>query len=164
MCVHDRKGLDMRGQNDIFDRFVARPWMKRLRPYYIRYKEMWLYALVGVGTVGINVGIYTIFTEAAHVGVLYANAVAWVFATLFAFFSNRTWVFRSHATGVRAFWIQLGSFCFGRLLTLLLEEGMLLLFVLRLGLPNMPVKAVAQVTVIASNYIISKLIVFRRKK
>lgn len=154
----------MRGQNDIFDRMMARPFMKRIHPYYIRYKEMWLYTLVGVGTVLINVGIYTVYTEIARVGILYANALAWVFATMFAFFANRAWVFRSHATGVRAFIVQFASFFFGRFLTLVLEEWMLLFFILHLHFPNVPVKAAAQIVVIATNYLVSKLIVFRRKK
>ena len=154
----------MRNKNDIFDRLMKKPCMKRFRPYYFRYKEMLLYAFFGGGTVLISVSTYALMTELFLWHILLANAVAWIFATLFAFFTNRTWVFASHATGVRAFFLQLGSFGFGRFLTLMIEEGMLYYFVGRLRFPNMGVKAVAQVVVIILNYLVSKLIVFRRRR
>ena len=85
------------------------PYMARFRPYYNRYKEMLLYAFFGGGTVLINVIVYSVLTETFFWGILVANAVAWLFATLFAFFTNRTWVFASHARGVKAFCLQLGA-------------------------------------------------------
>ena len=85
-------------------------------------------------------------------------------ATLFAFFTNRTWVFASHARGVKAFCLQLWSFSFGRFITLMIEEGMLYYFVGCLHGHNLGVKLAAQVVVIIANYFISKLIVFRRKR
>lgn len=154
----------MRNKNDIFDRLMARPCMAWFRPYYFKYKEMLLYAFFGGGTVLISVGTYALLTEVFLWHILFANALAWVFATLFAFFTNRIWVFASHAVGVKAFVLQLGSFSFGRFLTLMIEEGMLYFFVGRLRLPNIGVKVAAQIVVIILNYLLSKLIVFRRKK
>ena len=154
----------MRKNNDVFDRLMKKPYMARFRPYYNRYKEMLLYAFFGGGTVLINVIVYSVLTEAFFWGILLANAVAWVFATLFAFFTNRTWVFASHARGVKAFCLQLWSFSFGRFLTLMIEEGMLYCFVGRLHWHNVSVKLAAQVVVIMANYFVSKLIVFRRRR
>lgn len=154
----------MRNRNDIFDRLMAKKCMARFRPYYFRYKEMLLYAFFGGGTVLISVGSYALLTEFFLWNILFANALAWVFATLFAFFTNRTWVFVSHAVGVKAFFLQLGSFSFGRFLTLMIEEGMLYFFVGRCNFPNVGVKVVTQVIVIVLNYMISKLIVFRRRR
>ena len=158
------RGIPMRKNNDVFDRLMAKPYMARFRHYYNRYKEMLLYAFFGGGTVLINVIVYSVLTEAFFWGILVANAVAWLFATLFAFFTNRTWVFASHARGVKAFCLQLWSFSFGRFITLMIEEGMLYYFVGCLHGHNVSVKLVAQVVVIVANYFVSKLIVFRRKR
>lgn len=93
-----------------------------------------------------------------------ANAIAWIFATLFAFYTNRRWVFIFHPKGVYAFFVQLGGFCLGRLLTLGIEEMMLYFCIEVYHLPNMLIKMLAQIIVIALNYVFSKLIVFRGKK
>ena len=148
---------------DIFDRIVSVSWLRWFKPIYYRYREMWLYALFGLGTVLINMFVYSLFTEYIDLGVLIANAIAWIFATLFAFYTNRRWVFVSHATGVFAFFMQLGSLCLGRFMTLIVEEWMLFFLIEMKGLPNMLVKFFSQIVVIALNYLISKLIVFRRK-
>jgi putative flippase GtrA len=154
----------MRGKNDVFDRLMSYSCFDWFRPFYNRYKEFLLYALFGLGTVLISIGSYALFTEHMDMGILVANAISWVFATLFAFLTNRAWVFTSHVTGAKAFLLQLGSFSLGRFATLLIEEWMLYFFVGVLQLPNMTIKFIAQIVVIALNYLISKLIVFRRKK
>ena len=151
-------------EEDIFDRIVSVSWLRWFRPIYYRYREMWLYALFGLGTVLINLFVYSLFTEAIDLGVLVANAIAWIFATLFAFYTNRRWVFIYHPTGVYAFFVQLGGFCMGRLFTLGIEECMLFFCIEVYHMPNMIVKFFAQLVVIALNYLISKLFVFRRKR
>ena len=108
--------------------------------------------------------VYSLFTETIDLGVLVANAIAWIFATLFAFYTNRRWVFIFHPKGVYAFFVQLGGFCLGRLLTLGIEEMMLYFCIEVYHLPNMLIKMLAQIIVIALNYVFSKLIVFRGKK
>ena len=151
-------------EEDIFDRIVSVSWLRWFRPIYYRYREMWLYALFGLGTVLINLFVYSLFTEAIDLGVLVANAIAWIFATLFAFYTNRRWVFIYHPTGVYAFFVQLGGFGMGRLFTLGIEECMLFFCIEVYHMPNMIVKFFAQIVVIALNYLISKLFVFRRKR
>ena len=154
----------MRGKNDFFDRLMQRPSMERFRPFYHHYKEMILYVFFGCGTFLISVLTYALFTELFCWDILFSNAISWIFATLFAFYTNRTWVFSSHAVGVVAFFLQLGSFSLGRFLTLLMEEWMLYFFVGQLGLSNMFIKLIAQIVVIILNYVLSKLIVFRKRR
>ena len=52
----------------------------------------------------------------------------------------------------------------GRLFTLGIEECMLFFCIEVYHMPNMIVKFFAQIVVIALNYLISKLFVFRRKR
>lgn len=154
----------MRKKQDVFDRLMSYRCFDWFRPYYVRYKEFWLYALFGLGTVLISVGMYALLTERLQMGILIANAISWIFATLFAFLTNRTWVFTSHVRGVRAFFVQLGSFFCGRFITLVIEEWMLFFFIGVMAFPNMTVKFISQAVVILLNYLVSKWIVFRRKK
>ena len=151
-------------EEDIFDRIVSVSWLAWFRPWYQRYREMWLYALFGLGTFLINFFVYSFYTEIIDMGVLIANAIAWGVATTFAFFTNRRWVFVSHARGVTAFFLQMGSFFLGRFFTLVVEEWMLYYLIEMRDYHNMMVKFCSQIIVIILNYLVSKLIVFRRRK
>lgn len=94
---------------------------------------------------------------------LIANVISWVFAVTFAFVTNRIWVFHASTDSVVDFVKQMVAFYGGRVLTLVIEELMILLFIKLLQWPSMSVKVAAQVVVIVLNYVISKLFVFRKK-
>jgi putative flippase GtrA len=57
----------------------------------------------------------------------------------------------------------MATFASGRLVTLAIEELILLVFITILHFNSIVVKIVAQVVVIVLNYVISKLVVFRKK-
>ena len=81
---------------------------------------------------------------------------------LFAFLTNKTWVFSSPGQE-KSFLALMLSFYAGRLLTLGVEELLLFVFITWLGFNSMVVKILAQIVVIVLNYVISKLLVFRNK-
>ena len=81
---------------------------------------------------------------------------------LFAFLTNKTWVFQSGGQE-KGFLSLMLSFYAGRLVTLGVEELLLLVFITWLGFNSMAVKIAAQIVVIVLNYVISKLLVFRDK-
>ena len=54
-------------------------------------------------------------------------------------------------------------FCGARLSTLMLEEGIIFLFVTILSFDAMAVKMIGNIAVLVLNYILSKLLVFRKK-
>lgn len=147
----------------LFDRlFVSLP-IKGLEKVYWKYREFFLYTFFGIGTFAVCIGVYAFFSECLGWSVLVANVIAWFFSTTFAFLTNRTWVFLQRFGGKYAFWVQCYSFFLGRFGTLVIEEVCLMLLVNRMGLPNVQVKLGLTVLVILLNYIISKLLVFRRK-
>ena len=70
--------------------------------------------------------------------------------------------FDSPTSGVQDFLKQMAAFFGGRIITLVVEEVILLVFISILGFNSMIVKIVAQIIVILLNYIISKLIIFKK--
>ena len=64
---------------------------------------------------------------------------------------------------IAAFLKQIASFFGGRAFTLVVEEAILAIFITWLRFDSMIVKVSAQVIVIILNYVISKLIVFRKQ-
>jgi len=101
-------------------------------------------------------------------GEVLANTIDWIILVIFTFFTNKLFVFRSKAGSPRAFGKEFVSFILARLFTLLLEDVIIWLGCEKLGfnseIGSLIVKLIAQFVVIVSNYILSKLIVFRHKK
>lgn len=145
---------------DIFDRIMSLPGLKKLYPWYAKHKEILLYIFFGGCATVVSIGTFWAFDLLTDP--LIANILSWVITVGFAYLTNRTWVFASKAAG-KAVWAELGAFYAGRLLTLGLEEGILLVFINLLHFPALPVKIAGQFLVLAGNYVISKLLIFRKK-
>ena len=109
-----------------------------------------------------------------------AQIIQWVCAVLFAFFTNRKWVFTDADKNKNAL-LQLLTFSGGRVVTLVLDYvitlfgGMLLVRLLpalnsvaiggfELNVNEIFAKVVAAVVVIVGNYFFSKFLVFKGKK
>ena len=109
-----------------------------------------------------------------------AQVVQWVCAVLFAFFTNRKWVFKSAEKGKNTF-LQLATFAGGRVVTFVLDfvvtflGGLALTHILpvfnevtllgiTMNLNEVGAKLFAAVLVIIGNYFFSKFFVFKDKK
>jgi putative flippase GtrA len=150
-------------KKDIFDKIMSLKIFSFVNPFYKKYKEALLYLFFGVLTTLINIVVFYLFTEIITLDELVANVIAWIIAVLFAYVTNRIWVFSSHCATKAAFIKEILSFYGGRIFTLLVEEGILLIFIKLLSLNALAVKIVAQVVIIVLNYVISKLFVFKKK-
>ena len=152
----------MEEKKDMFDRlFSIRP-LRTFQPVYQKYKEQLLYVFFGGLTTVISIAVFSLFTLVIPCDELIANLISWIVAVLFAFLTNRTWVFQTDAK--QSFAKQMVSFYLGRVATLGMEELILLIFVKILSMNAVPVKIGAQIVVLVLNYVISKLIVFRKYK
>lgn len=92
-----------------------------------------------------------------------ADITAWVCAVTFAYVTNRTWVFESKKSGFFPIAAELTSFAGGRVVTFLIQEGIIFVCCNLMELNVYAVKIAASVIVVILNYFISKLLVFRNK-
>ena len=152
----------MEERKDIFDKIMMLPGLRILNPFYKKNKEVLLYLFFGGLTFLVSVISYAYFNVTLGINELVANIISWVLAVAFAFFTNRIWV-QAPTETVSQFLMQLIRFFMGRVATLVVEEVILLVFITILGFNSMAVKVIAQVIVIVLNYVISKLVVFRKK-
>lgn len=148
---------------DIFDRLMSLPVLRIFEPFYRRHKEVLLYLLFGFLSFVVSIATFALFCQALHLNELIANVLSWIITVLFAFLTNRVWVFGAKTGSAAAFLRQMFAFFEGRLLTLGIEELILFLFITWLRLNSIAVKVVAQIVVILLNYIISKRFIFRNK-
>ena len=141
-----------------------------LKELYIKYKEIINYMIFGVLTTVVNLGVKYLllftFLEASNGFQLQvAIVVSWIVAVIFAYLTNRKYVFESKNTNFIKEFIK---FVVGRLLTLLIEMFVMWFFVTLLKLNSdlqvVIFTIVAQIFVIVGNYVFSKLFVFKKEK
>ena len=101
--------------------------------------------------------------DSLHVALVPRNVIAWAASVLFAYFTNKLFVFRSRDWAWRVALRELWQMAASRLFTLGLETAILWLFVEKLRFSDVIVKLAANVVVVIANYVLSKFIVFRKK-
>ena len=148
----------MHEKRDIFEELMGLPVLRLFLPFYRRHREALLYLFFGVLTTAVSWGSFYLLCYPLAMNELIANALSWVVAVLFAFFTNRTWVFTARGNPLREMVLFFGA----RLTTLGIEEALLFLLVTRLGLEAMIVKIAGNLLVLVLNYVFSKRIVFRK--
>jgi putative flippase GtrA len=134
-------------------------------------KEVVSYLFFGVMTTVVNFIAFGLCEGKMHY--LVANAVAWVAAVIFAFVTNKLFVFDSKSWKPNVLFKEAASFTGARLLTLGIEEiGMWSLidllhldkaFTLPFVSGEMVVKIIISIVVVVLNYFFSKLIIFKKK-
>ena len=137
--------------------------MRKLKSLCRKYREQLLYIVFGGCTTLINIGVYWVCAHPLGLGTQLSNVLAWALSVLFAYVTNRIWVFHSQERTAAGILRELVSFFGARLATGLLDQGNMLLFVDVLKLPDLPVKLLSNVVVILLNYVFSKLWIFRKK-
>ena len=150
-------------KKDIFDRIMDWKIMKPFRPFWTAHREVLLYLFFGGLTTVVSILTFALFTVKMGMDPLWGNVLSWIFAVLFAYLTNRTWVFSDKADTRSGIAREMASFFGGRLATLGMEELLILIFITWLGFPPMLVKIAAQVAVIVANYFFSKFFVFKKK-
>lgn len=154
----------MNEKKDIFDKIMSLPGLRILEPFYKKNKEILLYLFFGGLAFIVSVSSYAYFNLILDMNELIANIFSWILAVIFAFVTNKIWVFCSKNNSFSEFLREMFSFFAGRLATLGVEEVILLIFITWLSFNSMAVKVVAQIVVILLNYVISKLFVFKKAK
>ena len=135
-----------------------------LKQYGRRYKEILLYVLFGGLTTLVNIGVYFICARFFSVGTVLATVVAWVLSVLFAYVTNKIWVFESKNCRLSALAGEILLFFGCRAFSGILDVVLMWIFVDRLGFYDVAVKILSNLIVIILNYLFSKLLIFRKKK
>ena len=138
---------------------------KKCLSLYKQYREQINYLFVGGLTTVVSLVSYwlcvnTFLDPANPLQLQAANVISWVCAVTFAYFTNRRYVFFSRERNRLK---EAGKFFLSRITTLLMEMGVMALGVSVLEINDKAVKLGAQVLIIIANYVLSKLLVFRKK-
>lgn len=134
-----------------------------LRKLWNKYKDIIPYAFFGVCTTAVNVVVYWVCAHLLNWSVMPSTIFAWVAAVLFAYLTNRRWVFHSEAKTSKDITKEIIAFFGCRLATGVFDWVGMFIFVDLFGLNDVLVKFAANIFVIILNYIASKFLIFRGK-
>lgn len=144
--------------------------MKKIIELYKKYEEIINYLIIGVLTTVVNLAVkyallFTVLNASDATQLQIAVVISWVVACIFAYITNRKIVFKSKSKKILK---EFTAFVSARLFTLVLEMLIMFIFVTLLKLnSNLWVviwSIVAQVVVIVVNYVLSKLVIFKKEK
>lgn len=133
---------------------------------YKEKKEVINYLFFGALTTFINLVVYFVLTSfwldaSVNIELGIANVISWVVAVIFAYITNRRYVFESSNENKIK---EVISFFMARVLTLIVDVLIMLIFVNVFGFNDKIMKIISQVIVIVSNYILSKVFVFKEER
>lgn len=148
-------------REDIFDKIMRMPPLKKIEPFYKKHKEVLLYLFFGGVVTVVSIGSYQLTCAVFGIDALISNVISWILAVLTAYVTSRIWVFRSTADTKGAVIKEMINFFGGRAATLAIEELIILVFVTWLQFNSLAVKLAAQVIVVVLNYVFSKLWIFK---
>ena len=169
-----------KNKRDIFDKLFASKRLGKLAPVLATHREGVLYIFFGGLTTVVNLVCSVIFWYAlgwnefyldlfgsrVAVGTFFGNLLSIVISIIFAYVTNRIWVFRSKTKGIKSIVGEFGKFFGTRVVTLLIELGGVQLTTIVFPEDNVALfigKLIVQIIVILLNFVFSKLFVFRTK-
>lgn len=135
----------------------------KIKELMIKYKGIILYGIFGVLTTIINIATYAICYRVIGIANVPSDIIAWVVGVAFAFITNKLYVFESKSMDKGTFFSELAKFVAARLATGVLDVAIMFIGVDVMHGPDVILKVASNVIVIILNYVLSKLVVFKKK-
>ena len=148
-----------------------------IKKLFNKYKEIINYVFFGVLATVVNLVSFKIFDLILGAKLyLITNVISWIITVIFAYVTNKLWVFESKSWAFKILLKEVPEFFAARLFSLGVEEGGLWLFVDKFGFDRysftvfnfevtgkLIAKVLLAVIVVILNYFFSKFIIFAQK-
>ncbi|MDR2660791.1 MAG: GtrA family protein [Lactobacillaceae bacterium] len=134
---------------------------KMLNNLITKYKSQILYLIFGVLTTVINIVVYYLL-RLMHFPITFSYTIAWFLSVLFAYFTNRNWVFNSKAKNKTEKIKEFLSFYASRIITYFLGIVILLIGTHFIWNNDNAWNIIQNIVVIVANYVFSKKFVFNK--
>ncbi len=133
-----------------------------IKNLFIRYKSMILYVLFGGFTTLVNMGAYHLTFNMMGIPNVPSTIIAWLLAVIFAFLTNKQWVFDSRSWKADVLIREALAFFSARIATGLLDIVIMYAAVDVMHWNGLIWKLISNVIVIVLNYVASKLFIFKK--
>ncbi|MBO0469621.1 GtrA family protein [Enterococcus sp. DIV0242_7C1] len=134
-----------------------------MKELFHKYKEVISYLVFGVATTVVNIVVFFICKDLFGIDYKISNTIGWFLSVLFAFFTNKYFVFASQHVDLRAFFKEMLLFYWYRILSFVIDMALMVLMIEWLHISDFWAKMVTQVVVIVLNYFFSKFLIFKNK-
>lgn len=129
-----------------------------------RNREIISYLIIGVLTTIVSLISYylltiTLLSPNNPLELTIANIISWIISVLFAYITNRKYVFQSKDKNILK---EASKFTLSRVTTLIIDILLMFIFVSILHFNDKIIKLLVQIIIIILNYIFSKLLVFKK--
>ncbi|HEY5561712.1 MAG TPA: GtrA family protein [Clostridiaceae bacterium] len=128
---------------------------------FTKYKQQIMYLIFGGLTTIVNIIIYSVFTRVFSFGTIESNVIAWVASVLFAYITNKLFVFHSKSLNMLTIVKELTAFISCRLFSGIMDMSIMFIFVNLLDFNDIVIKIISNIFVIIVNYFLSKLVIFK---
>ena len=129
-----------------------------------KYWDILVYLVFGVLTTVVDFLIYFPCYNLLHISATVSNVIAWAGAVIFAYLTNKPFVFHSKDWSAKTVGPELVKFVGTRLGSMLIQTGIIFVTVDLLHINGNLMKILTAMIVIVLNYVGSKLLVFVKKK
>ena len=138
---------------------------KDIKDLYFEFKEIINYLVFGVLAMVVNFVSYYIFARIFNIDEVVSSGLSWFCSVLFAYITNKLFVFDSKTEGKKGLLKEAISFFLARIVSgILCDVGTFALMVKVLHINDIVSKVVTQVMVVIMNYVFSKFFVFKKKE
>lgn len=137
--------------------------MKKIKALYEKYRSIILYLFYGGCTTVINIVCYYILYQVLSWPNVTSTIIAWIVSVVFAFVTNRLFVFGQKDNTLRRWARDFVSFVGCRLATGVMDVVIMYLAVDLMHWNSLLWKVISNVLVIILNYIASKYFIFKEK-
>lgn len=135
--------------------------MEFIKKMYHKYEEAIIYLVFGVLTTVVNIVVFYLLDTVLDVQYLIANLVSIIVSILFAFFTNKKYVFKSKSENFQSWMKEFVLFCSFRVLSGVFDMLSMWILVDFLTLDTNIAKIATQFIVVVLNYFFSKFFVFK---
>ena len=137
--------------------------METIKKLLLKYKSFISYAFFGVCTTVVNVVSYYLCFNIAGIWNVVSTVIAWVLAVLFAYITNKIWVFESKSFVRKVLVKEIPAFFGCRLATGVLDVVIMYMAVDVMHSNGTVWKIISNILVIIINYVASKLVIFKKR-
>lgn len=126
-------------------------------------KETISYLIFGVLTTVVNAVVFYIINDIMKINYMAATIISWVFAVLFAYITNKIWVFNSRSLKLSVIIKEMSAFISARLFSLGFTVLYMYVSVDIFGIDEFISLLISNVFVVIMNYVFSKIFIFKNK-
>lgn len=132
---------------------------------YLVAKRLWevfIYLFFGGLATVVNIVTFALAYQVFHLNWPISNTISWIFSVLFAFVTNKVWVFQSKTENFKELVWEFSKFVFARVISFGMDMATMYLFIDLLHTGNLIAKLITQIIVVIANYIFSKVFIFKK--